>query len=96
MMEEILPVPAGARAAVRQTVHGCGSHAAPPNQCWPPCTECRCVDEILPVNIAGGARPVSATKLSMEPRHALPRHPAFYWQNFVHPQYSAGEDERLC
>ena len=54
LMEELLPVPAGARAAVRQTLHGCGSHAAPPNQCWPPCTECRCVDEILPVNIAGG------------------------------------------
>ena len=54
------------------------------------------MDEILPVNIAGGARPVSATELSMEPRHALPCRHAFYWQNFVHPQYSAGEDERLC
>ena len=52
------------------------------------------MDEILPVNIAGDAWPVWATKLSMEPRHALPRHPAFYWQNFVHPQLGWSEGSR--
>ena len=46
--------------------------------------------------LQGGARPVSATELPMEPRHALLCCHALYWQNFVHPQYSAGEDETLC
>ena len=37
-------------------VHARARHPAPPMQCWPACAECRCMDEILPVNIAGGAR----------------------------------------
>ena len=47
-------MPQAHRLAVRHSVHAPARQPAPPMQCWPCCTECRCVDEILPVNIAGG------------------------------------------